>query len=52
MKRSRVTDFVVCALGVLMVIAYAVLMYQHATVDPHSVWCDPTLTSCVTGHRP
>jgi hypothetical protein len=52
MGRARpVTDFVVCALGVLMVIVYAVGLYHHATLDHNSTWCDPHLVVCGTGHH-
>jgi hypothetical protein len=43
----QATDVVVCALGVLMVIAYAVAMWHQAGTDPYSVWCDPKVTACV-----
>lgn len=46
-----IADRVVCALGVLMVLVYAVVMYHLATLDPHSMWCDPAVTGCVFGRR-
>ena len=52
MNRAHpIADRVVCLLGVLMVVVYAVVMYRHAILDPHSMWCDPHLVGCVIGHR-
>lgn len=52
MNAHPIVDRVVCALGVLMVIVYAIAMYRYATLDPRSMWCDPAITGCVVGHRP
>jgi len=49
MRATPTADAVVCALGVLMVLVYAVAMYHHATLDPYSMWCDPRMTGCVVG---
>lgn len=41
-----IADRVVTALGVLMVIGYALVVHHQATLDPHSVWCDPHVVVC------
>ena len=44
---SGVADRVIVALGILMVVVYTVVMHHQATLDPHSVWCDPSVMACV-----
>lgn len=41
-----IADLVVTALGVLMVIVFAMITHHQATLDPYSVWCDPHVTAC------